>query len=75
MEDICANAGETSQVDREGQRMIFPGVNPRLFDALFPHSNGQFLVITKGALRIPITYDNHPIPSPPNPIHPSTKPL
>ena len=35
MEDICANAGETSQVDREGQRMIFPGINPRLFDAFF----------------------------------------
>ena len=61
MEDICANAGETSQVDREGQRMIFPGINPRLFFSTFP--NGHFLVITKGALRTPITYDNQSHPS------------
>ena len=36
----------------------------------FPRWNGQFLVITEGALRTPITYDNHPISSQSHPsIH------
>ena len=56
MEDICANAGETSQLDREGQRMIFPGINPRLFDAFFHIQMGNFLLAPSGALIAIPTY-------------------
>ena len=33
----------------------------------------MMIIGSEGALRLPATYDNHPIPS--NPIRPSTKPL
>ena len=69
---LSANAARSDNNCRSGEQK--PGKIAH-FQVIDNKAGGQKkeVISTEGALRLPTTYDNHPISS--NPAYPSTKPL